>query len=101
MLTERKFDGPDDVFFGSPQIASAQHAILNAIIQSEPHKAAQWEAWRDARGHTHILERIRSHLHDHHELVVGWDHDTRRSYVEALLAPLIPDTDLLAELTSE
>jgi hypothetical protein len=39
MLMNLKFEGPDDVFFGSPQIAAAQHAIVNTLISAEPHRA--------------------------------------------------------------
>ncbi|MGP4012525.1 hypothetical protein [Streptomyces sp. 4N124] len=101
MVMNRKFDGPDDVFFGSPHLAAAQHAILEALMRAEPQQAARWESWRDARGHEEVLERVRRHLRDHAEAVTALEPATRRSYVENLLAPLVGDPDLLAELLSE
>ncbi len=99
MLMERKFEGPDDMFFGSPQIAAAQHAILDALIDALPHRAESWRSWRDARTHSLELERVRAHLGSHAELFAAMDQTRRRDYVAMLLAPLIPDPELLAELT--
>lgn len=73
MLMARKFDGTDDVFFGSPQIAAAQHAIVNALINSEPHRAVAWRSWREARAHGAELQRVRDYLHTHAELVANMD----------------------------
>jgi hypothetical protein len=100
MVMNRKFDGPDDVFFGSPQLAAAQNAIFEALVRAEPQKASQWLSWRDARGHRLVLDRVRRHLQDHRELIAGMGPAARRDYVESLLAPLTADPELLAELTS-
>jgi hypothetical protein len=100
MVMNRKFDGPDDVFFGSPQLAAAQNAIFEALVRAEPRKAAQWLSWRNARGHESVLDRVRQHLQDHRELIAMMEPAARRSYVESLLAPLAADPELLAELTN-
>ncbi|WP_329580985.1 hypothetical protein [Streptomyces sp. NBC_01361] len=101
MVMNRKFDVPDDVFFGSPHLAAAQHAILEALMQAEPHQAARWQSWRDARGHEEVLDRVRRHLRDNAEAVTAMEPATRRGYVENLLAPLVGDPGLLAEFMSE
>lgn len=36
MVMNRKFEGPDDVFFGSPQLAAAQNAVFEALVRAEP-----------------------------------------------------------------
>ena len=100
MVMNRKFEGPDDVFFGSPQLAAAQNAIFEAVVRAEPQKASQWLSWRDARGHELVLDRVRQHLRDHRELFAAMEPDTRRSYVESILAPLAADPELLAGLTN-
>lgn len=41
MLMNRKFDGPDDVFFGSSHLAAAQNAMLEALMAVEPQQAAR------------------------------------------------------------
>ncbi|MFJ6118917.1 MULTISPECIES: hypothetical protein [unclassified Streptomyces] len=101
MVMNRKFDGLDDVFFGSPHLAAAQHAILEALMQAEPQRAAQWESWRDARQHELVLNRVRQHLRDHREVVAAVEPTARRAYVESLLAPLVGDSRLLPELMGE
>ncbi|MFE2230334.1 hypothetical protein [Streptomyces kronopolitis] len=98
MAMNRKFEGPDDVFFGSPHLAAAQHAILEALMQAEPQHAAQWESWRDARQHELVLNRVRQHLRDHRESVAAMEPTVRRAYVESLLAPLVGDPGLMSEL---
>jgi hypothetical protein len=100
MVMNRKFEGPDDVFFGSPQLAAAQNAMFEALVRAEPQKASQWLSWRNARGHELVLDRVRQHLQDHRELVATMEPGARRSYVESLLAPLTADLELLAELTN-
>jgi hypothetical protein len=99
MVMNRKFDGPDDVFFGSPQLAAAQNAIFEALVRAEPQKASQWLSWRDARGHELVLDRVRQHLQNHRELITTMELAARRNYVESLLVPLTADPELLAELT--
>jgi hypothetical protein len=99
MVMNRKFDGPDDVFFGSPHLAAAQHAILEALMEAEPQHAAQWETWRDARQHELVVDRVRQHLRDHREVVAAMGPTVRFAYVENLLAPLVGDPGLLSELT--
>jgi hypothetical protein len=98
MLMNRKFEGPDDVFFASPQIAAAQHAIVNTLISAEPHRAQAWKSWRDASAHPLEVQRVRDYLHNHTELVTGMNQTQRRDFVATLLAPLIADPDLLTEL---
>ena len=100
MVMNRKLDGPDDVFFGSPQLAAAQNAIFEALVRAEPQKASQWLSWRDARGHGLVLDRVRQHLRDHRELVTTMEPAALRSYVDSLLAPLTADPGLLAELAN-
>jgi hypothetical protein len=100
MVMNRKFDGPDDVFFGSPQLAAAQNAIFEALVRAEPRKASQWLSWRNARGHESVLDRVQQHLQDHRELIAMMEPAARRNYVESLLAPLAADPELLGELTN-
>jgi hypothetical protein len=100
MVMNQKFEGPDDVFFGSPQLAAAQNAIFEALVRAEPEKASQWLSWRNAREHRLVLDRVRQHLQDHRELVATMEPAARRSYVESLLAPLTADFELLTELTN-
>jgi hypothetical protein len=100
MVMNRKFDGPDDDFFGSPQLAAAQNAIFEALVRAEPQKASQWLSWRNARRHELVLDRVRQHLQDHRELITTMEPAARRSYVESLLAPLTADPELLAELAN-
>jgi hypothetical protein len=101
MLFDRKFDGPEDVFFGSPFIASAQNKLADALAGQSAAQAATWAAWRDARKHPHIVEKIRRHLAG---LNGGWWADApvpkRQDYVSDLFAPLIADEALLADLTT-
>jgi hypothetical protein len=100
MVMNRKFDGPDDIFFGSPQIAAAQNALVEALMTVEPHEASRWQSWRNARAHEHVLKRVRQHLSDRHDLVATMAPTDRRSYVESLLAPLVADPELMEELTT-
>jgi hypothetical protein len=62
MLFTRKFDGPEDVYFGSPFIASVQNKLVDALAAQSAAQAAQWSAWRTASRHLHILEKVRQHL---------------------------------------
>ena len=100
MVMSRKFDGPDDVFFGSPQLAAAQNAIFQALVRAEPQRASQWLSWRNARKHELVLDRVRQHLQDHSGLITAMEPAARRNYVKDLLAPLTADPELLAELTN-
>jgi hypothetical protein len=100
MVMNRKFEGPDDVFFGSPHLAAAQHTILEAVMQAEPQHAVQWESWRDARRHEPVLDRVWQHLRDHREVVAAMEPPVRRAYVENLLAPSVGDPGLLSDLAS-
>jgi hypothetical protein len=101
MLFNRKFDGPEDVYFGSPLIASVQNKLADALAGESAAEAAKWAAWRDARRHPHILERIRQHLAG---VASDWWANApavkRQDYVRDLLAPLTADESLLAELTT-
>ncbi|MEE1671514.1 hypothetical protein RCR19_39490 [Streptomyces sp. WAC07094] len=97
MVMNRKFEGPDNVFFGSPHLAAAQHAILETLMQAEPQHAAQWQSWRDARKHELVVNRVRQHLDNHREVVAEMEPVVRRAYVESLLAPLVGDPGLLSE----
>ncbi|MEV4539285.1 hypothetical protein AB0J82_36480 [Asanoa sp. NPDC049518] len=98
MLMVRKFDGTEDEFFGSPFVASVQHKLADALAVAEPSKP--WAAWRDADGHDAELEKVRQHIAGLGSFWTNADATTRRRYVCDLLAPLLPDDDLLRELTS-
>lgn len=91
---------PEDVFFGGPFIASAQHKLADALAGQSAAEAATWAAWRDARKHPHIMEKIQRHLAG---LGCWWaeaPQPRRQDYVRDLLAPLVADEALLAELTT-
>jgi hypothetical protein len=96
MLFDRKFDSQEDVYFGSPFIASVQHKLVDALAAAEP--AKNWAAWRDAAGHPEKVERIRSHLAELGEWWTVAPVIKREAYVRDLLAPLRVDDELLGEL---
>ncbi|GGK94637.1 hypothetical protein GCM10011588_06280 [Nocardia jinanensis] len=94
---DRKFDGPPDVFFGSPFIAVVQHRLLDMIAEADPAKEQDWHRWRQAEHHPHRVKQVRNYLQG----VKGWPTmtaDTRRQFVRDLFAPLLPSEDLLEEL---
>ena len=87
MLFNRKFDGPEDEYFGSPFIASVQHKLVDALAAAESgRRAGSWAAWRNAGAHPQILEKIRRHLTG----LGSWWADAptakREAYVRDLLA---------------
>lgn len=105
MLFERKFDSPEGIFFGSPFIAAVQHRLLELIIKADSAngRAAarpQWEQWRQAEAHPHVLTVVRRHLTDNVATVAAWTPAQREAYVRTILAPLIPSEALLRELTT-
>lgn len=98
MLMERKFDGPADEFFGSPHIAAIQHSLADMLAAAEPHK--DWNLWRRAEHQPHRVEQIRDHLRQSGSWWPTMQPETRRQYVQDLLAPLIPSDELLDELVN-
>ncbi|MFB7739728.1 hypothetical protein ACFC08_36380 [Streptomyces sp. NPDC056112] len=103
MLFEHKFDTPEGVFFGSPLIAAIQHRLLELVIDADSAdgRAAarpQWEQWRQAEAHPHLLTVVRRHLTENAATVAAWTPEQREAYVRTILAPLIPSAALLREL---
>jgi hypothetical protein len=99
MLFNRKFDGPEDVFFGSPFIASVQHKLADALTAAEPAHARDWEEWRDAARHPEKVEKVRRHLARLGDWWTDASPAERNAYVRDLLAPLLVGEELLGELT--
>jgi hypothetical protein len=99
MLFERKFDDPEDVFFGSPFIASVQNKLADALAAAEPGQREAWETWRDAASHPEKVETVRRHLASR----TGWwatvPAAKREAYVRDLMAPLVVDDELLRRLS--
>ncbi|RZU51198.1 hypothetical protein EV385_3005 [Krasilnikovia cinnamomea] len=98
MLIERKFDGTEDEFFGSPFIAAVQHRLADALTTAEPSKP--WAAWRDAAGHSEKIDKVRNHIAGLGRFWAEANVTTRRQCVRDLLAPLLPDDTLLHDLTA-
>jgi hypothetical protein len=99
MLFNRKFDGPDDEYFGSPFIASVQHKLADALIAAEPHRRDAWESWRDAARHTEKVDRVRRYLAGAGDWWGSASPVQREAYVRDLFAPLLVGDDLMGELT--
>lgn len=100
MLFNRKFDGPEDEYFGSPFIASVQHKLADALAAESEGAGVDWVAWRDAGAHPSVVEKVRRHLRG---LGTWWAEAStagRKAYVRDLLAPLLADEGLLGELSS-
>ncbi|MEV6130985.1 hypothetical protein AB0M05_29900 [Streptomyces violaceusniger] len=97
MLFDRKFDGPEDVYFGSPFIASVQHKLADALAAAEPSKG--WAVWRNAAGHPEKVERVRRHLAGLGEWWIAASVTKREAYVRDVFAPLRVGEELLGELT--
>lgn len=99
MLMDRKFDGPEDVFFGSPFIAAIQHRLVDALAAAEPTK--DWDAWRDASRHPEKIDKVRQHLADLSDWWKGVPPAQREEHVRTVLAPLLLGKELLHELTGD
>jgi hypothetical protein len=97
MLMRRKFEGPSDEFFGSPIIADIQHQLLDLIVAAEPQ--SDWASWRQADVHTDIVGQIRRFIEDGSRSWPAMTDGVRRRFVKDLLAPLIPSTELVDDLT--
>ncbi|MFI6031843.1 hypothetical protein [Amycolatopsis magusensis] len=97
MLFDRKFDGPEDVYFGSPFVASVQHKLADALAAAEPTK--NWTAWRDAAEHPEKVEKVRRHVAQLSEWWAAAPVTKREAYVRDLFAPLLVNEELLGELT--
>ena len=97
MLFDRKFDGPEDVYFGSPFIASVQHKLADALEAAEPSKG--WAAWRDAAGHLEKVEKVRRHVAGQGGWWSAASVPKREAYVRDVFAPLRVGEELLGELT--
>jgi hypothetical protein len=98
MLFNRKFDGPEDEYFGSPFIASVQHKLADALAAAEPGQGEAWATWRDAAGHLGKVEKIRQHLAHLGDWWADAPAAKREAYVRDLFAPLLVDEELLGEL---
>ncbi|MEV0899532.1 hypothetical protein [Actinoplanes sp. NPDC049802] len=84
LLIERKFDGTENEFFGSPLIAAVQHRLADALATAEPSKP--WAAWRDTAGHSEKIDKVRNHIAGLGRFWAEADATTRRKYVLDLLA---------------
>lgn len=96
MLFARKFDGPEDIYFGSPLISSVQRRLLEVLREREPNKP--WAAWSNAADHDREVEKVRSYLRHSGGRLRGRPLDQVREVVRDLLAPLEPSEQLVAEL---
>lgn len=96
MLFDRKFDGAEDEFFGSPFIAAIQRRLVQALMTAEPHRG--WQTWCDAAQHGRVLTKVRSYLQRRSHVLARMSPTQRRAYVQDLLSPLIASPDLVDEL---
>lgn len=97
-LFEYKFDDLDSIYAGIPYIAAIQHRLYDQLQAADPGKG--WHEWRKADGHPHRLEAVRQHLATAGLWWTNSNTEQRITYVNDLLAPLRPSTELLAELVA-
>jgi hypothetical protein len=95
MLFDRKFDGAEDEFFGSPYIAAVQRRLLQALMTAEPHRG--WHTWADAAQHGRVLAEVRSYLQRSPRVLARMS-PSQWAYVQDLLSPLTASPDLVDEL---
>ena len=97
MLYARKFDGPDDEYFGSPFIASIQRQLFAALRELD---GPSWDEWASARAHEREVTKVRGFLREAGPPWTEMPPDERVQFVNDLLSPLVADPELMADLTS-
>lgn len=97
-LYDRKVNGPEDEFYGSPLLASAQRKILACLREIDP--TPEWNQWTEGRSHRSALEKARRYLRRQCRTAAwqSFSSSERRAFVEDILSPLAVDEPLLAEL---
>jgi hypothetical protein len=98
MLVDRKFDGPEDEYFGSPYIAAVQNRLADALEAADP--GSGWCDWRKAEAHTRYVEKVRGFLSTAGDWWRNTSEQERATHVRVLLAPLRPSAGLLDELVN-
>jgi hypothetical protein len=98
MLMDRKFDGPEDEYFGSPYIAAVQDRLADALEAVDP--GSGWHSWRKAEAHTRRVEKVRRYLSTAGDWWRNMPEQERAAHVRVLLAPLRPSIELLDELVN-
>jgi hypothetical protein len=98
MLFTRKFDGPQDEFFGSTFIASVQRKILEALKEDDAAQVPEWESWASAAHHPQEVAKVRAYLAGAGQWWQRASDAERRRHVIDLLSPLQADDELVRDL---
>ena len=97
-LFAAKFPGAnqDPALIGSPVLANLANRVVQALSESQ--KQENWEEWRQAEKHEHIIQFVKKQIGTVSSLWETWSEEEKESYISYLLSPLIPGKALMKEL---